>query len=301
MAAQLLFYLLVLALCSTDGADVLLLSNFTISCLDAKNANFTFPTSSSAPYCGDIVDWSTANLYNNAYYQRHNPGIGLSQQEQDQVAKSTATYLHSLITTNTASEECAKAIKWYSCIQTFPYCPFSGHSQNSGVSYLPACEIHCDQIREHCGLTDNDLLLCGSKSMQINALSKRKFHDISLTDQYSLWKANENKNCLTFVPSDMRLLPPQRVSIANILYPPYLSLMHCYMRFRNCCSGPLFQSASVLYSYDGIVDCHSLWMVLLVFDLEELSQSRIIAYSRGCVMYSCRLSRNKSPTVVALQ
>ncbi len=194
---------------SADGSSIGDLSDYTISCLGARNVNF----SALGPFCREVVDWSSGNLYITSKYRHHEPGVPLSTVEQDQVAQNTAKYLQSLIiSTISGSEECIKVIKWYSCIQTFPYCPFSGHSQKSAVSYLPACEIHCDQIREHCGIDEDQTeIFCGSRSIGWNSKSLTNVRDTA-NEMSSLWVANANKNCLTFVPYDSRLLPPNRVS-----------------------------------------------------------------------------------------
>lgn len=160
-------------------------TNYVHSCAGARDTNFTAVKPNVNYYC-TLVHWTTANIYDRSTYSHYNPGTALSLEDQDAVAKATADRLLAIAKDN---EACTRAIKWYSCVQTFPYCPSGSKSTSSGVSYFSPCQIHCEQIHQLCGIDSHELVYCDSGTGSAS-----------------------NDNCLTFVPSNYLLLPPHRVS-----------------------------------------------------------------------------------------
>jgi hypothetical protein len=186
-----------------------ILSNYTLSCALAKDSNFTKYAANSNLYCNDIVMWSTASLYDNTFYSTFSPGTPLDLLEQDVVARNTA---HQLLTYSKVpvTSQCAKMVKWFACVQTFPYCLLAGGQLTGGISYLPACEMHCDLVRSLCSLEDNNLLYCNRESYKMNSVAAAKYSQVPTA---SYRKKNENRNCLAYVPKEYQLLPQDRVSL----------------------------------------------------------------------------------------
>lgn len=164
MTAKALWVLLLCVLTSYS------LTDYEVSCLNAKSVSLN-----SLPTCS-MVNWNTANLYPKSGFNVYNPGYQLSENSQDSVANDMIENIFMTVSKYLPDKTfCKQAIKRFSCMEVFPYCPSVGLSVSS-VSYLPTCQLQCEQVNKACGFVSQSRLDCSALPTRGTSISHAFYH-----------------------------------------------------------------------------------------------------------------------------
>lgn len=139
---------------------------------DSYDFNCEQAVNNTLEYC-NFATWDYARIYQNDSYSVYNYGTPLTTSYQDFLATNFSSAVLSM---GHKSKQCSSSLRWFSCLHSFPYCPFKLKS----AAYYTPCRIHCQQVNINCRTEFN-------------------------CHKYL------NTNCQAYVPNGYFLLPPSKV------------------------------------------------------------------------------------------